>query len=111
MKPQTLFPRRSDLRPDNTTTLSTLGQDEPEVCRHAGADWERSQVCRDQHYLLNVLESRSRQPQIGYTHQEDYIKINFWLSGKHTTVLDGYGQHDHDEPEVFITAGPREMVK
>jgi len=48
---------------------------------------------------------------IGYTRQEEYIKINFWLGGRHTTVLDGYGQFDHDRPEIFITAVPRELIK
>jgi AraC-like DNA-binding protein len=58
-----------------------------------------------------VFESYSSAEYIGYTRQEDYLKVNFWLGGKHTTVLDGFGEHEHDRPEAFITAGPAEMIK
>jgi AraC-like DNA-binding protein len=61
--------------------------------------------------MLHAFESYTTSELIGYTKQEDYIKINFWLSGRHTTVLDGFGQVDSDRPEVLITAGPWEMVK
>ena len=61
--------------------------------------------------MLNLFEGYQSTDSIGYTRQEEYIKVNIWLGGKHTTILDGYGQHEHDRPEVFITAGPWEMVK
>jgi len=109
---QVFFPRSRDMQPHNTVALSTMGIAQPaEVCRHQGKDWERSQVCRHEHYVINALESFTANESIGYTRQENYIKINFWLSGKHTTVLDGYGQHDHERPEVFVTAGPPDLVK
>jgi AraC-like DNA-binding protein len=60
---------------------------------------------------LNALQEYASAESVGYTRQENYIKINFWLSGKHTTVLDGFGQNEHDRPQVLITAGPQEMVK
>jgi AraC-like DNA-binding protein len=111
VKQQTHYPRAADMRPHNTIALRTFGLQEPEVCRSEGRDWERSQVCRDDHCVINALECFSAQESIGYTYQQDYIKINFWLSGRHTTVLDGYGQHDHERPEIFITAGPPDLVK
>jgi AraC-like DNA-binding protein len=112
LKKQGFFPRARDMQPHNTVALSTLGIEQPaEVCRRDGKDWERSQVCRHEHYVLNALESFTTRESVGYTRQENYIKINFWLSGKHTTVLNGYGQHEHDRPEVFITAGPLDLVK
>src|SRR4029077_14581864 len=112
MKKQTFFFRPRDLQPHNTVDLRTMGDDHPEgVCKTDGRDWERSQVSRDRHFMLAALESYTTHENVGYTRQEDYVKINFWLSGKHTTVLDGYGQHDHDRPEVFVATGPYEMVK
>ena len=111
MKKQSFFFRPRDMLPHITVDLSTMGNGQPEVCKTLGRDWERSQVCRDRHYLINCLEAYNTHENVGYTRQEDYVKINFWLSGKHTTVLDGYGQHDHDRPEVFITTGPYDMVK
>jgi AraC-like DNA-binding protein len=112
MKKQMFFFRSQDLQPHNTVALSTMGIAQPaEVVRREGKDWERSQVCRDRHFLINALEAYNSREAVGYTHQENYVKINFWLSGKHTTVLDGFGQHDHERPEAFITTGPVEMVK
>ena len=111
MKKQSFFPRARDMQPHNTCALSTMGLEKPEVLHHAGKDWERSQVCRQEQFLINALESYRTHESIDYTRQEHFIKLNFWLSGKHTTVLDGFGQHDHDRPEMFITAGPWDMVK
>jgi len=112
MKKQIFFPKPQDIGPHNTCVLRTMGLDEPEGIYHRrGRDWQRHQVCRHDTFILNALESYTSAESVGYTKQEDYIKINFWLSGKHTTILDGFGQHEHDRPEVFITAGPWEMVK
>ena len=112
MKNQSFFPKTSDMRPHNTVVVRTLGLDYPEGrFFRRGKEWQRHQVLRHEGFLLSVLEGYNTTPSVGYTHQEDYIKINFWLGGKHTTVLDGFGQHDHDRPEVFITAGPSDMVK
>jgi len=112
MKKQTFFPKAQDIGPHNTVVIRTMGLDKPEgSCYRQGKDWRKHQVCRDKTFMLNTLESYASAESIGYTKQEDYIKINFWLSGKHTTVLDGFGQHEHDRPEVFITCGPWEMIK
>lgn len=112
MKKQTFFPKPGDMTPDNTIAISALGLGQPEgTSRRQGRNFERQQVCRGDNFLLNAFERYDSTELIGYTQQEDYIKINFWLSGKHTTILDGYGQHDHDRPEVFVTAGPRELIK
>ena len=111
MNKQILFLRRTDMQAHNTVSIRTMGLEQPELSFHRGDAWQRSQICRGQHYVLNALESFGTDEEVTYTYQEDYIKINFWLSGKHTTVLDGFGEHEHDRPEIFITAGPRDMVK
>jgi len=98
----------------NTALLSNLGLDRPDgIYYRQGKSWSRYQVCRDDTFALVAVERycATDDETISYTKQEDYIKINFWLNGKHTTVLDGFGQHDHDRPEVFITAGPLDLVK
>lgn len=111
MKKQIYRPK--DIGPHNTSLISTLGLDHPEGIYHRqGRNWGAHQVCRDETFSLVALEGyRAGPDSIGYTKQEDYIKVNFWLSGRHTTVLDGYGQLEHDRPEVFITSGPRDMIK
>jgi hypothetical protein len=48
---------------------------------------------------------------VWYFRQEDYIKVKFWLSGKRTTILNGYGQYAHEGPEIIVTAAPWEMIK
>jgi AraC-like DNA-binding protein len=112
MKNQSFFPKASDMRPHNTVIVRTLGIDHPEGRFYRrGREWQRQQVLRHDKFLLSVLEGYNIASSVAYTRQEDYIKVNFWLGGKHTTVLDGFGQHDHDRPEVFITAGPWDMVK
>lgn len=112
MNKQIFFPKAADMGPHNTVAIRTLGLDHPDGrSTRRGRDWLRQQILRQDTFLLSVLESCQSAESIGYTRQEDYIKINFWLGGKHTTILDGFGQHDHDRPEVFITAGPWEMIK
>jgi len=87
------------------------GYPEGRVVR-SGRDWTRDQVCRHGNFALVVVEQfTAAADDISYTRQEDYLKFAFWLTGRHTTVLDGFGQHDHERPEVFITAGPPDMVK
>ena len=111
MEKQTYRPK--DAGPHNTALISTMGLEYPDgMIYRRGRDWARQQVCRHDTFSLVVLESfYTGTDDIGYTKQEDYIKVNFWLSGKHTTVLDGFGQHEHSRPEVFITSGPQEMLK
>jgi AraC-like DNA-binding protein len=75
-----------------------------------GKKWVRRQFCRHETFSLVASESY-RSHIVEHTKWEDYVKVTFWLSGKHTVVLDGYGQHDHDGPEGFIIAGPRGMIK
>jgi AraC-like DNA-binding protein len=77
-----------------------------------GKDWIRYQVCRDEAFTLVALESyQSATDNIDYTRQEDFIKVSFWLSGKHTTILDGFGEYEHDRPEVVVTASPWDAIK
>lgn len=113
MDKQSFFPR--NMGPHNTLTVSTLGIGEADrsgVYWRAGNDWCRTQAFRDETFsLVAVQEYYKNSDDISYTRQEGYLKINFWLSGKHTTVLNGYGQHQHERPEVFVTAGPTEMLK
>ncbi len=110
MHKQLLHPR--DLGPAESVSLSMLGRDHPEgIYLRDGRNWRRHQACHQDTFLLNTLESYATRQSVGYTRQEDFIKINFWLSGRHTTILDGFGQHEHERPEVFVTAGPPEMTK
>lgn len=97
----------------NTALVSTIGVDQPGGINYRqGKDWIRHQVCRRETFALFAVEKyHAEADDISFTNQEDYVKINFWLSGAHTTVLDGFGQHDHDRPEIYMTSGPREMVK
>jgi AraC-like DNA-binding protein len=109
---------KQDYRPAKDVAASeeylirNMGLEHPEGTYTArGKDWLRHQVCRDDTFSLVAAECHVTDTLIEHTRQQDYIKINFWLSGKHTTVLDGFGQHTHDRPEVFITSGPWEMIK
>jgi AraC-like DNA-binding protein len=97
----------------HTAAISSMGLDHPEgTIYRQGKDWCNHQVCRHDTFSLVAQESRlTAADDFGYTRQEDYIKVNFWLSGRHTTVLDGFGQRDHERPELFITSGPWEMTK
>ena len=92
--------RLKDVGTHNTTRVSTMGIEYPEGFTHRqGRDWTRQQVCRHETFSLVVHESYvAGAEHISYTRQEDYIKVSFWLSGKHTTILDGFGQHAHDQP-------------
>lgn len=112
MKKQNFFPKKADIGPHNTIVVRTLGLDQPDgIFFRQGRDWRKHQVLRHDKVLLSVLEGYQAAQSIAYTRQEDYLKVNFWLGGKHTTVLDGFGQFEHDRPEVFITAGPLDMLK
>jgi len=104
------------LTPENyreAVTIRDLGVAELEFEPQPGRrDWSRQQVCRQETFSLVVLEHCSSAGDVfGYTRQEEFLKINFWLSGKHSTILDGVGQLDHDRPEVLITTGSPEAVK
>jgi AraC-like DNA-binding protein len=93
-------------------TITRMGIDSPAcIDQRRGKDWFKYQVSRQELFSLVAVEQRQTADTIGYTRQQNYIKINFWLSGRHLTVLDGYGQVDHDKPEVFVTSGPWEMIK
>jgi AraC-like DNA-binding protein len=111
MKKQIYSPK--NVGPHNTVRLSTMGAgSSEEVHERAYRDWAKGQVCRQDDFALVTLERYSTQcNNIAHTKQDDYIKFNFWLSGRHTTVLDGYGEYEHDCPEIFVTAGPPEMTK
>lgn len=92
--------------------LNRMGVDSPDcIDQRRGKDWFKYQVSRHELFSLIAVELRQAADFIGYTRQQDYIKINFWLTGRHQTVLDGYGQFEHDRPEVFVTSGPWEMIK
>jgi len=97
----------------NALRISTMSIEQPEgtVVQH-GKDWDRHQVYHDKTFSMVMYEGyHASADDIGYTAHEDYVKINLWLSGRHSTILDGHGQHDHDRPEVFITSCPEEMIK
>jgi hypothetical protein len=111
LKKQTYRPKDAALH--SVPTIRTLGLDHPEgTFQHEGRSWRRHQVCRQATFSLVAMEAwQSGTDRIGATRQEEYIKLNFWLSGRHTTILDGFGQCDHERPELLITAGPAEMIK
>jgi AraC-like DNA-binding protein len=113
VKKQIFFPRASEIKQHNTILLRTLGLDHPAegLCDRAGKAWQKQQVIRQEGYFLSILEGYRNYESVSYTRQENYIKFTFWLGTKHTTVLDGYGQHEHDRPEIFLTSGPQDMVK
>lgn len=111
MNKQSFFPRAGEIPPHNLRALTSLGLEKSEVMRQKGKDWERLQVCRDRQFILNAWEGYRSEESVEYTSQEHYLKVNFWLAGTHTTVLHGFGQHEHSQPEVLITAGPLEMLK
>jgi AraC-like DNA-binding protein len=116
---QTYFPKKAPTR--EVSLISTLGLDRPQgeyrhhpgwSSYHQGKSWGWRQFSRHDTFLLMSGEGFRRDgPTIDYTKWEDHIKISFWLSGEHTTILDGIGQCEHAHPEVFIVAGPPEMVK
>src|SRR5579871_2868321 len=113
MKKQNYFPRSnaSDVRA--AIALRTLGTDHPPggLRERSGRTWQTQQVVRQPAYFLSILEGYRCAESVSYTKQENFIKFTFWLGGRHTTVLDGYGQHEHDQPEIFLTSGPHDMVK
>jgi AraC family transcriptional activator of pyochelin receptor len=108
---QLFFPR--NVPPHDIATIRAMGPEHSEgVARRSGQNWTRTQVCRDPTFTMVALEDyRVDADDIGYTRQEDYVKINFWLAGRHTTVLDGFGQYQHQRPEVYMTSGPWDMIK
>jgi AraC-like DNA-binding protein len=111
LKKQIFSPKAAAQR--DIALISTMGLENPNGSGfRRGRDWGKQQVVHHDNFSLVMTESYCRSADtIDYTRQEDYIKVNFWLSGKHTTILDGFGQREHDRPEVFITSGPLEMLK
>lgn len=105
--------RPKHIGPRDVASVRSLGLDHPEGTSYRqGKDWGRYQACHQDTFSLVAMEiHRAATESISCTKLEEYIKVNFWLSGRHTTVLGDYGQHDHDRPEIFITAGPLEMIK
>jgi AraC-like DNA-binding protein len=97
---------------NNTLIIRNLGLDQGEdVKRVEGKSWQREHTSRYDTFCLHASEGYYAADSLQFTKQENYAKVNFWLSGNHTTVLDGFGQHEHDRPEAFLTAGPWEMLK
>ncbi len=111
MDKQSLYPR--NVSANNTVAISHLGVNEYDgISWRADDAWGRRQVFRDETFSLVTLQEYSKSTDdVGYTRQEGYVKFNFWLSGKHITVLNGYGQYQHEKPEVFATSGPQDMIK
>jgi AraC-like DNA-binding protein len=105
--------RPKNMGAHNIAVISTMGSEHPEGrVERQGRDWFRHQVCKSETFSLVTTELCSTATDdIRYTGLEEYLVVHFWLSGKHTTVLDGFGQHEHERPEVFITSGPPDMVK
>jgi AraC-like DNA-binding protein len=104
--------RPRELTAQSSIQIRSMGFDNLEgAYSRQGKNWNKYQVCRHDSFVLVAAEAYSDTQHIGFTRLEDYIKVNFWLSGRHTTVLDGFGQYDHDRPEGFLTSGPWDMVK
>jgi AraC-like DNA-binding protein len=97
---------------DEVNIIRTMGVDSSDcINQRRGKDWVHWQVCRQELFSLVAVDQRVAADVFSYTRQQDYIKFNFWLSGRHTSILDGYGQFDHDGPEVFATSTPWDMLK
>src|SRR5688572_18690271 len=119
MKKQTFFPRY--LGPGDISLISAMGCSQPEGEHYhhpewrdyrQGKGWGWRQVSRHETFSLVASERyHATVPWVAYTKWEDYIKVNFRLRGRHTTVLDGFGEYDHDCPEVYIACGPPGMIK
>ncbi len=110
LKKQRFYPRAT--RPEQIQTIAALGLGRPDDLQYRQrGNWSKSKIYRDNTFLLQAVESCREEDYIGCIRQENYIKVNFWLEGKHTTVLDGFGEHEHERPQVLITSGPPDMVK
>jgi len=111
IKRQLYWPKEASAH--NTDVIRSMGVESPEsTSTRQGRDWTRHQVCRQDTFSLVVLESfHAGTDIVGYTRQEEYLKINFWLGGRHTTVLDGLGQCEHQAPEIFLTSAPPGVIK
>jgi AraC-like DNA-binding protein len=119
LKKQTFFAR--NLAAHDTSLISAMGAKQPTgpwrfhpelSSERRGNDWGWRQVNRQSTFSMVAGESFHADARaVAYTRWESYIKVNFFLSGRQTTVLDGFGQHDHERPEVFIVSGPPEMIK
>ena len=119
MNRQRFFPQT--VPEHNVLRLSEIGcnrhspkaraKDSVTLTRQSNQNWSQSTVHRDSLFALQVGEQYLSADSIGYTYQEDWIKFNFKLTGRGTTVLNGFGESEHNAPEVFITAGPPDMLK
>lgn len=111
MSRQTYVPRgieAEDVASLGSVALSSLQG----VQSYRGKSWNRYQLTRGTGFALIGLEAYNHDDDTyAFTRLESYVKVNFWLSGKHVTVLDGYGEHAHDRSEVLITGGPPRMLK
>jgi AraC-like DNA-binding protein len=119
MKKQTFFPR--NIPNQDIALISTMGLNQPVgeyshypawTEQRRGKDWSRRHICR--HRTFSLVASESYRAAAGatlYTQWENHIKVNFRLRGRHTTILDGFGQEEHERPEVFITCSPPETLK
>jgi AraC-like DNA-binding protein len=109
--PQTYFPKVIPHASVATLNSNAAASLEGSVAC-SGGTWTKYQMSRDETFALIAFESYGQDvDRTLYTRLDRYVKINFWLSGVHTTVLDGFGECSHDRPEVFITAGPQSMLK
>lgn len=119
MKKQTFFPR--NIPKQDIALISTMGLNGatgeyshyPEWSeQRRGADWSRRHICRHRTFSLVASEGyRAAAHATVYTQWENHIKVNFRLRGRLTTILDGFGQEEHDRPEAFITCSPPETLK
>jgi hypothetical protein len=118
IKKQTYFPH--NLQPADMFLIGDMGLERPTagfrqhpewICHRHGKDWIWRQVCRQETFSLIAGESCNNRVRPTYTKWEDYIKITFALSGQYTTVLDGFGQCEHDRPQVCIMSAPRDRIK
>src|SRR5687767_15404767 len=105
LKKQTYHPR--SIAPHHITRVSQMMEQSMDErgSRTEGWRWRRYQLCRSESFSLVAVEGYFTGPgSVAYMNQEDYIKVNFLLTGRRSTILDGFGQYDNDRSAVFITS-------
>ena len=111
LKKQLFHPSKNELR--NAITANAYALAHPEGLHRIENPNEQSTtlIYRNQSLLLKLSDTYNTDDSYSLIKQEHYIKCLFCLNGKHTTVFDGIGQHEIDQPQVLITAGPSDIVK
>jgi len=118
-KTQSLFSK--SVARDQISLISTMGTDvAADDSRYhpawssakAGKSWAWHQVVRQDCFSMMACEGYQAEATAAiYTRWERYIKVNFLLCGRQTTILNGVEEYVHDQPELFIVSGPPGMLK